>query len=444
MIMRDTLLREIQKNHLVDKSDKIVVALSGGADSMVLYDVLRHTSAELILAHVNYNRREESEKEAENLRGMADKHGVPIEIYDVKGPIEGNFQEKAREIRYAFFARVAKKYKAQKIALGHHLDDQIETFFMRLVKGASFDTLKGMDYEESFGSLNIIRPFLNLDKELLLKYAQRYDILYFFDISNEESTYTRNRFRNAILPLFKQENPAFNQTMHHLVNDMKTATRIIEEHVMRLSKERPKKVNISEFLNWEPLVQRLFLKIRLSNMDSTLHVSKGLFKELKTQLQSENNFQYPLSDTVTLHKEYGEFFIAKTAKKKPAAIDVDKQGSYFVENTKHFTFTDEKYSHNASKTFELWYNDRVFPLSLRTRREGDVISLPYGHKKLKDLFIDMKIPPHKRDRLWVVAKGNEIVWIPEIDVGAKQESAQNTLYIHFFDDDPKDAPDESN
>jgi len=396
---------------------------------MVLFHLLCELDLEIVAAHVNYNRRATAKREAQELKNIASQFDVPFECLDVRETIEGNFQEEARKIRFSFFAEVAKRHGANKVVLGHHLNDQIETFLMRLVKGASFDTLKGMAPVESFNDIMLVRPFLDVEKETIENYARENDIPHFHDVSNDESSYTRNRFRNRIIPMFEKENPNFNAAMQRLFGDLQSVSDLLEEHVERLLAEHKGPLPVEAFLSWPPLYQRTALKKLLANISKDLHLTQGMHEEIVHQLRSGKNFRLPLREDVFLHREYDGFFIAESQDKPPFIITITGEGTYPVDGHRHFRVTGRKNAHIPSKCFELWYNGGVFPLYVRTRREGDRIELPYGRKKIKDLFIDLKIPPHKRDDILLLTDDEKVLWIPDLDIECHQEKTGNLLYI---------------
>ncbi len=427
--MESNLSSLLRQSNLFDENERVVLGLSGGVDSMVLFHLLHELGLDIIAAHVNYNRRATAKREARELEKITSRFDVPFECFDVKDPIEGNFQEEARRIRFSFFEKVAKKHRVQKVVLGHHLNDQIETFIMRLVKGGSFDTLKGMASVEPFNDIKLVRPFLDIEKEAIENYALDNDIPYFHDISNDNLTYTRNRFRNRIIPFSEKENPNFSEAMKRFFKDLRSATGLLEDHVEGLLERHPGPIPVEEFLAWPPLFQRIAIKTLFRNVSEDLHLSQGMYEEIVNQLQSGKNFRLPLDEDIFLYKEYDGFFVAKAKERTPLVVSITGEGTYPVDGHRHFRVTSRKNAHIPSKCFELWYNGSVFPLYVRTRREGDRIELPYGRKKIKDLFIDLKVPPHQRDDILLLTDDEKVLWIPDLDIECHQEKTGDILYV---------------
>ncbi|MFU8786541.1 MAG: tRNA lysidine(34) synthetase TilS, partial [Candidatus Izemoplasmataceae bacterium] len=187
-------------NTLTTKEEPLILALSGGVDSMVLFDILINNNYQVIIAHVNHKQRKESDIEYEAIKTLAHKHNVPFEGYTIDETIESNFQAVARSLRLNFFKEVAKKFNSKKILLAHHLDDQIETFFMKFVKGSPLQNLRSIQLETPLNGITLLRPLIYTPKEVLVDYAFKNKINYYEDYSNYSDTYTRNRFRHQIIP----------------------------------------------------------------------------------------------------------------------------------------------------------------------------------------------------------------------------------------------------
>ena len=209
---------------LIAKNDVIVVAVSGGIDSMVLLDQLnrlkKRMNLTLIVAHVNHSVRLVSDEEYEFVQTTAIRYGNHFEgIVFPKLP-HARFHEEARHRRYEFFYDVAKKYQANKIALAHHADDQAETILMRLVRGTSFKGYGGMLPETQLSDIVLIRPLLNITRKTIEIEMKKTSLDYRHDASNDEDDYTRNRFRHHILPTLEKENPLYRQKIIQFANNV--------------------------------------------------------------------------------------------------------------------------------------------------------------------------------------------------------------------------------
>jgi len=429
--MENNLLTYLKKLNLFNPNETVILALSGGVDSMVLFSLLKELDLKIVIAHVNHKKREASDHEFNVIKKMGNGTNVIFEPYVIHEKLLGNFHDKSRNIRYNFFKSLAKKYECDKLILGHHLDDQIETFFMRLVKGATIQSLKGMKMVEVSDDVTIVRPLINIPKEVIEAYAQNHKIEYFQDQSNFSDAYTRNRFRHTILPLLKTENPNFNAVLGETISHFNTVHSLIDKEVNSFLKHHNKKISISSFLSQDLLIQHAVLKKLLIINNYTEPVSKHELNSFIKQLStSRNNFVFPINSHYAFHREYDIFFFKEFKQTSHKSLTINSLGEYLFEGDTSFFVTDNKLEHQTTNFSEIWYNDTVFPLVLRTRKPGDKIKLKFGHKKIKDLFIDLKIPPHQRDHIVLVCDEDKVLAIPSLGLSGYIETANKKVYIY--------------
>ncbi|MBI2341642.1 MAG: tRNA lysidine(34) synthetase TilS [Deltaproteobacteria bacterium] len=225
------ILKGVKESQLINKGDRILVGVSGGIDSVVLLDILARLKEELGLsihaAHVNYGLRgKESDRDEKFVRGLAKEYDIPCVIARNKAtkPVcrqagnlpRVNLQNSARELRYDFFLKTAKKIKAGKIAVAHHADDQAETVLLHLIRGSGLSGLVGMTHTSSpplmggdkgEGGIVLIRPLLSFTKNGLLAYAKERGLKFVQDRTNRTKKYHRNVIRHELLPLLRKYNP---------------------------------------------------------------------------------------------------------------------------------------------------------------------------------------------------------------------------------------------
>jgi tRNA(Ile)-lysidine synthase len=188
----------IESQSLFSKQDRILIAVSGGRDSMVLTHLLHACNFRIALAHVNYQLRgKDSDADAALVEAFAKHLGVPFHstVAWEKAP-EGNLQEAAREVRYQFFEALCAEHAYAFIATAHHLDDRIESLFMHLLRGTGIYGLKGIPVQRG----NIVRPMLWADRTMIDAYALQHAVPYRDDTSNETDAYTRNKIRHHLIP----------------------------------------------------------------------------------------------------------------------------------------------------------------------------------------------------------------------------------------------------
>jgi tRNA(Ile)-lysidine synthetase-like protein len=434
--MNIDLRKYIEKNNMFDENETIVLALSGGVDSMVLFNVLMNIDLNLkiVLAHVNHNKREDSKMEYQMLKKLAKKHNIPFEGYEVEINDNSNFHDDSRNQRYAFFRVVAQKHKASKIVVAHHLDDQVETIIMRLIRGTSFSGYAGIPSIRRDRNISIVRPLMKVSKKDILDYARDHDIVYYEDISNSEDFYTRNRYRNKIIPLLRIENPNLNERILQFRDYIESADLVLD----RIKNEFIEKnsfyntVNLDNFNKLERIIKiKVLTHIVNSATNNTLEIMYEQYNSIiKLCLSKNPNQSYSLGDNYTFKKEYDCIYIEKDVPFKEVNIEISKCGEYFISDNHSFIFSDKKIEHKYTNYFELCYNSEVFPLYLRNRENGDKMKLKVGTKKVKDILIDKKIPQSKRDKLLVLSNKDSILWIPEIKKSLKSDSCDKKLYIY--------------
>ena len=194
-----------ENNLIIDKP--IIVAVSGGADSVSLLYVLYKLGYEVILAHVNHHKRIESEMEEEAMRNFAKELNIPFELLEYHYDGIDNFHNDSHNARYNFFRGLCKKYHTNIIATAHHQDDQIETVLMKIMEGSNLYGYGGIAIVNDDNEYKIIRPLLCVDKEEIYSYVKKNNLVYFEDKSNHEDDFLRNRIRHHVVPLLKKESP---------------------------------------------------------------------------------------------------------------------------------------------------------------------------------------------------------------------------------------------
>ena len=184
----------------------IGVGISSGPDSMALLHMLqKNLKKEIICGHINHNVRKESEEEEAYLKEYCIINKIIFETNKITSYSQNNFENEAREKRYAFYKKVLKKYNTSYLFLAHHGDDLIETVLMKISRGSNIEGYAGIKEESIVDNIHIIRPLLYFTKEELVKYNQINNIKYFIDKTNEDVNYKRNKYRKKILPILKEE-----------------------------------------------------------------------------------------------------------------------------------------------------------------------------------------------------------------------------------------------
>jgi len=408
----------IDQNHLCSKDDKILLAVSGGMDSMCMSNLFFKLNYSIGIAHVNHGLRgAESDDEELSVKSWAIDRGIPF--YSVKVDVKGemkksgkSLQESARKLRYEFLNSVANGNAYQYIATAHHADDSTETVFFHLLRGTGLKGLRGIPMKRS----NIVRPLLFAKRSEIAEYMTKNEFRWKEDSSNKGVDYTRNKIRNELLPLMEDKFPGFkeglvstakkaNEAWNFIAPVLeKTWLNIIEQKDGNLSIniEKLKEVNSPELMLAEYLPQYGFSSDRASEVMQLLHSESGkqlLSSSHKLVRDRKQIFILPVEI-----KEKDKWFIKRdlSAVNLPVNMRLD-----FVELSSGAV---PDYSLNTT-----WLNADLleFPLTLRYKQDGDWFK-PLGMKgkqKLSDFMILQKVPVHEKERILLLCSGDRIVWV---------------------------------
>ncbi len=456
------VLQTIEKYKLLEPKDKVLVAVSGGPDSVCLLWILNEIkktyfgqgqALSLRVAHLNHCLREEADEEAKFVKKMASKLGIPCTIgkRDVLKYIrlrrthKLSLEEGAREVRYAFLEEVSNKFGMNKIATGHTLNDEVETLILRIARGTG---LKGLSLIPP-KSGKIIRPLIEVEKNEILKFLKTKKIPYKVDKSNYDLTYPRNFVRHKIIPLLTELAPDFSKKVMRLreisENDesllelitQETLKKIIDVHSEnRSATDREFILDLKEFLKCKLPMRRRILRKIVENL-----TRKSLsFEQTEKILDYINNsslgsiFSLPaargeprLRREVKIEKSYNELIVTRIDTKKnteehgeikfpvPGEIKVNGIKIKSKINPAHNLCAGQKskinYQQSPANRVYFDFSKLKLPLFVRSRKEGDKF---YGHgytKKLKDVFIDDKIPLRERLRIPLLVDRKGILWI---------------------------------
>ena len=394
--MTQKLLQMMQAKGYFNRHKKILVAVSGGADSMsllhFLYNHQKDLDIQLGIAHINHKQRQESEHEEAYLRHWAEEHKVPFHY----SAFSGKFSENAaRTFRYEFFKQVMKDYDYSALVTAHHADDQAETIFMRLLRGSRLRHLTGISAIRPFGTGQIIRPFLHLTK------AQLPVTFHFEDRSNTSLAYLRNRIRLSYLPTLSQENPKIKEHLCLLAEEIG----LMEQALGELTKDITI-TDLSVFQQQSDAVQLFLLQNYLDSFPD-LQLSKGQFNQLISYLRKNVSGKIPLKNGYELVKTQTSFLIRKEeaiSLSPPCLLEFGKSVEF-----EDYTLTFSEFN-DVSNTdaISIWSDA---PIVIRHRKEGDKIDLGSHHKKLRRLFIDNKILEKDRQKAIVGEQDGHIIFL---------------------------------
>ncbi len=431
--------RTVDRYRLLERGDRVIAGVSAGVDSMVLLHILnalrKDFSLSLIVAHLNHGLRpDESEKEADLVQKESLRLGLSLEYrqFNVKEYQEsGGFspQDAARRVRFQFFHDLCDQYGGGKIALGHHADDQVETILLRLMRGSGLKGLKGM---LPIRQGRVIRPLLEVWKDEIESFAQEHSIPYLTDSSNIKPDYLRNRLRLDLIPYIEKDyQPGFRQAILRTSALLREENDFIEQkageaYQKMTHKNRGKIVfKFSSYQSLHPALQWRVLQKALEEMEGgSMREESGwpdvnlIYQRLQ---QPRANLLLELSHGLCLEKRYDTVLIKRGMPKTilPFEVELNIPGRTYIQEIEREVVVEER-DWDRSKTIDesrnvalLDYERLHFPLRMRNFRPGDRFQPlgTEGTQKLKEFFIDHKIPKFERPGIPLLMSGEMIAWI---------------------------------
>ena len=405
---------------IIRENTSVLAAFSGGPDSVYLLYLLKeykkHCPFDLKAAHLHHGLRETADRDMAFVMDICNRWDVPLitERADVLAYARENklgTEEAGRELRYDFFRR--NKTPDGLIALAHHLDDQVETMLLRLIRGTGLKGMEGMKVLEG----DLFRPLLAMTKEEILSALAEKNIPYVVDETNLEPTYSRNRVRLSIVPEAEAINPAFRRAMASFramaEEDESYLAREAERIYAALATEEKGIVTLASdvFRAPDALRRRAFrlavekVKGHVKNMGYD-HIAA--IDELE-QAQTGKGLDLP---GLRVEKTYGgiAFFVPEEEGPSEGEVALKEGRADFMGHRFYLGGGDD-----------FIYVKDPSAVVIRTRRPGDVIRLNVGRKKVKDVFIDAKIDRRRRDRWPIVTEAGEVVWVVGLRKAERQE-----------------------
>ncbi|MBI3594890.1 MAG: tRNA lysidine(34) synthetase TilS [Nitrospirae bacterium] len=444
----------------VSPNDRLLVAVSGGADSSFLLHLLFQISDsypfQLHVAHLNHALRgKDSDEDARFVRRMADAMKIPStvakkEIASLAKLQKRSMQDAARKVRYEFLEDIASRYQCHWIVTGHHADDQAETFLMRLIRGAGSSGLTSIPKKRG----KIIRPILHVTRTEIIDYLRLNKMSFREDYSNDLPIYFRNQVRHELLPLLKRYNPNIVKVLGDEMNILQEEKQVFEERihlempaVVRFSDSKKKILRISSFMSLSRAIQRGILRSLLYQLKGNLdHLQfKHIEQIIRLAKEGKNGKQIDLPAGIQVFKQDAELEFAferipDSSEKFDFLLPVPGEISRPELQITLRTLLKRGPLSGPPKANEIWFDyDRItHPLKLRCRRPGDLIyteRLKGKKKKLQDLFVDLKISRPIRDRIPLLAGPDRILWVVGIERDYKSLvnlETQSILSIESF------------
>jgi tRNA(Ile)-lysidine synthase len=415
-----TFSEHINTNFSFLKNKKLLVAISGGIDSVVLVHLLNHLNFDISLAHCNFQLRgEDSDQDEKFVTKLADQLQLtiftkPFATTEFAKKEKLSIQLAARKLRYDWFDIILKENKLDYILTAHHADDSLETFLINMIRGTGLDGLTGIPERNE----NIFRLLLPFTREQIEKYAEDNTIVWRDDSTNVETKYVRNKIRHDVIPVLKELNPSllnsFNKTLHNL----KGSRQIIKDSIENLKG----KVIIPAGVG----IQKIDIEIlkEFNNPQAYLYELLNEFgftewNDIADLLEAQSGKQI-VSSSHRIVKDRDFLLLtdidSARIKEKEKIYEVSDKDRFVEVEDFILEFSDVKTISIEGKTQNVAFIDRdklKFPLIVRKWKNGDYFypSGMQGKKKLSNFFVDNKMSVLQKEKIWLLCSANEIIWV---------------------------------
>lgn len=421
--MLNKFLTNISNNLLFNKNDFLLVAVSGGVDSVVLSDLLHRGGYRFAIAHCNFSLRSEANKDEEFVQKLAQNYGVQcfsIQFDTLKYAQNKSLsiQMAARELRYHWFEELLQMYNFDYLLTAHHLDDNIETIFLNQIRETGIKGLIGILPKVN----KRVRPLLPFSKDEILEYAKKNKLAYREDVSNYSDKYQRNFIRLRIIPLIKKIQKNFYSIWNNNIRNVNEAISITDAYVRTVLEKNILQQNDIIYFEKNKLAREKHLHFVLQDFLSSFHFNSEQIWDIYHHIyQSSNSGKKFYSDTHTLffdrelvfivphnskhfHQEYNAYNIH--------TLNLFSTNYQFEIIEKNIIHKDNRYSYIDADMLQ-------FPLKIRHWKAGDKFRLQGTNytKKLSDIFIDKKVPLYLKNKILLLCNGNgDIIWISNLNL----------------------------
>ncbi len=467
--IREKVKNTIEEYDMIKKGDKVLVALSGGADSVCLTHILKALSREmkfsLYAAHLNHGiRGEEADRDEDFAKEFCQSLDVPFLSKTVKAEEiaknEGlTVEEAGRRERYAFFREVCKMGGQRVIATAHNRDDAAETVLMRIIRGTGTDGLSGIKFVREDG---VIRPLLRVSRKEIEEYCTENNLKYCTDSTNADNDYTRNRIRNELLPYIRENfNPNITESLINLSDSAKSDSEFLNSYARRLYKSlgspmpnrKPVVLHIESMeMVDDAIMSRLIIAAAKEAMGEGFYLEKKHIRDILTLKDKKTGAMLNFPKGLSVCVKYGwlEFRNENETETKSASkyfgndymTEIEPGNGYKIEGQSGTVFVKRvllsEYRKSAGDIL-IDEDKLVGTVVLRNRREGDRMAVfeDGRSKKIKSIFIDMKIPREKRDDIPLICTGNEVIAIVGGRVSEKYKTDKNSerAWVIYYGND---------
>lgn len=428
--MYRTILEFIRRNRLLAPGDRIIVALSGGADSVCLLVILNELKEVLGLSlkavHVHHGLRGvEADRDSEHAKELSRSLGVPFSCtrVDAAGYAKEHrmsVEEAGRHLRYEIFEKERKEFGGNKIAVAHHADDQAETILYHLFRGTGLKGLGGIRPMRD----RIVRPLLSVSKEEILAYLKEKGISYCEDSTNSHTDYARNRIRGFLLPGIREQiNPRASENIIHAGEMAAKADEYLEKQAENFLKDCGRRkmdetgaviayaVGTERLLKEDDIIKTYVIRIMIRSVRASMKdITMTHVESAKALLSAPKGKQVDLPGGLFAVRISDGLWI----KNKNHNESVDNSGDLSLPEVDFQVFPYKKGQEIPKNGYTKWFDyDKIkCALSVRYRKTGDYMTLAGGGKKtVKAFMIDEKVPREEREKIPLIADGSHVLWV---------------------------------
>lgn len=454
----------IESNNLIKNGDSVLLAVSGGPDSMALLDIMDNLSTimgfDIGVAHIDHKIRADSHKDLQFVENECKVRNIPFfgrEIYIFGGSKreKKSLEQKAREQRYNALVSIADEFGYNLIATGHTLSDQAETILMRIVSGTNIKSLSGILLNRD---KKIIRPLLVLSRAEVMEYVNNHKIKYMEDITNRDKKYLRNKIRLDLIPYLKKNfNPSIEEALSFLAEDAIGLRTLLDEKMSEYLKKVVYDEDFSiatfnqrDFVEVPSELKRYFLLDVISNLNTTRRIDSNNLKYAIDFIQNAKGSKfYRLNSDIVIRCEYGKVSMGEIPHIRQMFSELMDYEPIVVKNYGVYKlyWMDVEIAFESGKKLKPNYPQIFlslekfnFPFEIRIFEDGDRIYSEHYKKyvKLKKIFINKKIPVRHRKIFPIIASQGEILWVPGIvksGIGLP-EKGDEVITITIFNYEP--------
>lgn len=444
MDIKNKVLNYINDENLIKQGDSLICAVSGGADSVCMLDILvrlrEHFSLNLYVAHLNHSLRgKEADNDERFVKGLCEKYSLTfysktVNVKELSKKLKVSCEEAGRIARYEFFDELREKLNVDKICTAHNKNDNVETVLMRILRGTDITGLSGIS---PLNDNDVIRPVLCLSRSEIEEYLRCKGLEFVTDSTNAENDFTRNKIRNILIPtIINDYNNGFIDTFSSNIELFKEADSFIEDYVnnkyIQLTKKEDYGLNtdVNLLLKENKYIAKRIIKKAIYSI-SKLNITNSLCDIIYNSLTKDNIIA--ISKDVNVYIKYGKLYFVNEKPHQSFWHHFAEYGTYYIpEINSTFEISEFKgIPKNYDKnTLFLPVDEFSLDFTLRSKKDGDKMKLlRCGTKKISDIFTDEKIPLFSRSNIPVLEYNNEILWLCGIRSNCLSHKNENKSYI---------------